>query len=71
MWISFLNLIVLSTLIMAKPEDGRTTTGHSVYDHMSSIELDTVTDIIERICEEEDWDFNSIYWDLLIQNEDD
>ena len=56
---------------MAKPEDGRTTTGHSVYDHMSSIELDTVTDIIERICDEHDWDFSTIYWDLTIRQEDD
>jgi len=71
MWISFLNLIVLLTFNMAKPEDGRTTTGHSVYDHMSSIELDTVTDIIERICDEHDWDFSTIYWDLTITQEND
>ena len=56
---------------MAKPEHDRVMHGHSVYDYMSPLEQDTVTDIIERICEEEDWDFNSIYWDLLIQNEDD
>ena len=56
---------------MAKPEDGRTVTGHSVYDHMSSIELDTVTDIIERICDEHDWDFSTIYWDLTITQEND
>ena len=71
MWISFLNLIVLSTLVMAKPEDGKTITGHSIYDHMSSLELDTITDIIERVCEVENWDFNTIYWDLIIQHEDD
>ena len=55
---------------MTKPEYDRVMHGHSVYDYMSPLEKDTVTDIIERICEEEDWDFNSIYWDLLIQNED-
>ena len=71
MWISFLNLIVLSTLIMAKPKHDRVMHGCSVYDYMSPLEQDTVTDIIERICEEENWDFNSIYWDLLIQNEND
>ena len=71
MWILFLNLIVLSTFNMAKPKHDRVMHGHSAYDYMSPLEQDTVTDIIERICEEEDWDFNSIYWDLLIQNEDD
>ena len=71
MWISFLNLIVLSTFNMAKPEHNKTITGHSIYDQMSSLEQDTVTDIIERVCAEQDWDFNTIYWDLIIQNEDD
>ena len=56
---------------MAKPEDGKTITGHSIYDHMSSLEQDTVTDIIERVCDEHDWDFSTIYWDLIIQHEDD
>ncbi len=56
---------------MAKPKHDRVMHGHSAYDYMSPLEQDTVTDIIERICEEENWDFNSIYWDLLIQNEDD
>ena len=71
MWISFLNLIVLSTFNMAKPEHNKTITGRSIYDQMSSLEQDTVTDIIERVCAEQDWDFNTIYWDLIIQNEDD
>ena len=56
---------------MTKPEHNKTITGHSIYDHMSSLELDTVTDIIERVCAEQDWDFNTIYWDLIIQHEDD
>tara|TARA_R100001163_G_C4933398_1_gene108372 strand:+ start:398 stop:583 length:186 start_codon:yes stop_codon:yes gene_type:complete len=56
-------------MTVTKPEHNKTITGRSIYDQMSSLEQDTVTDIIERVCAEQDWDFNSIYWDLLIQNE--
>ena len=56
---------------MTKPEHNKTITGRSIYDQMSTLEQDTVTDIIERVCAEQDWDFNTIYWDLIIQNEDD
>ena len=69
--ILYLNLILLLNGFMTKPEHNKTITGHSIYDHMSSLELDTVTDIIERVCAEQDWDFNTIYWDLIIQHEDD
>ena len=70
MWISFLNLIVLSTLVMAKPQNNQTRNCHSVYDYMTEKEQDVVYEILERIYADKDWDMDDICWDLIIQEDD-
>ena len=70
MWILFLNLIVLSTFNMAKPQNNQTLNCHSVYDYMTEKEQDVVYEILERIYADKDWDMDDICWDLIIQEDD-